>query len=252
MPRWMQAIGALGTFVAASVVGLGCAMSHRMPVGVPGAKADARAAQIEAAVGIEAWDAVGAVAFTFAGRNVHLWDRARGLHRVELGRTVVMYDLDSRQGRAWKKGEELYGADLEAALERGWASWCNDTFWLNPLAKLRDPGVTLGAVELDDGVRGLLVQYAQGGVTPGDSYLWVLDDTGLPTAWRLWVSVIPIPGFETSWEDWTDLAGGAKIATRHAVGPFALEINDLRAAATVAELVEGDDPFAPILDSATP
>ncbi|HCH63411.1 MAG: hypothetical protein CL927_11325 [Deltaproteobacteria bacterium] len=246
MPRWTRALGGLGALVGAATVGLAVALSHRMPEATPGTEALARAARIEAAVGIEAWDALGAVAFTFAGRNVHLWDRQRGLHRVKSGRNTVIYDLNTRQGRAWRGSVELDGPALDAALERAWSTWCNDTFWLNPLAKLRDPGVSLGAVDLEGGAEGLLVQYAQGGVSPGDSYLWILDETGLPVAWRLWVSVIPIPGFEMSWEDWTVLPGGARVATRHSVGPFPLRITHLRAAPTLAELVDGADPFAPI------
>ena len=33
-----------------------------------------------------------------------------------------------------------------------------------------------------------------GGVTPGDTYLWILDDSGRPVAWRVWVKILHIPG----------------------------------------------------------
>lgn len=193
MRRWLRQVGGLLAAVVASGVGLGCALSHRLPQAAPGPEALARAERIESAVGIAAWQDVGAVSFSFAGRNHHLWDRQRELHRVEFGAHVVLYDLKTREGRAWKGETELQGEDRVAALDRAWAMWCNDTFWLNPFDKFRDPGVTLGAVELEDGREGLLVQYSQGGVTPGDSYLWIMDASGMPVAWRMWVSVIPIP-----------------------------------------------------------
>ena len=105
----------------------------------------------------------------------------------------------------------------------------------------------LGAVELDGGIG---TSYSSSsGVTPGDSYLWVLDDK-LPTAWRLWVSVVPIPGW-TSWRPGPTFPVARRLrpAMRWAV---CARINDPRAAATVADLVEGDDLFAPIPRSAAP
>ena len=247
MRRLIRALGMAGAILVASVVGLGCVLTHRLPDAAPGSEALERAARIEAAVGLDAWNELSAVSFVFAGRNHHLWDRQRGLHRVEYGRHVVMYALESRRGRAWKNGKELHAEALDAALERAWSMWCNDTFWLYPFDKLRDPGVTLGAVDLADGSQGLLVHYGQGGVTPGDSYLWIIDADGLPIAWRMWVSVVPIPGLEASWEGWRDLPGGARVPTLHRLGPLALKVTKLKVGRSLSDVVQGADPFADIL-----
>jgi hypothetical protein len=63
----------------------------------------------------------------------------------------------------------------------------------------------------------------------------------------MWVSVVPIPGLENSWEGWTTLATGAIIATRHAFGPVDLMFTEVTAARTLDALVGDVDPFAPIL-----
>jgi len=249
MRRIFLVLAALFALGVLGLVGWGWSMSHPLPVSRGGAEAQARVAALEAAVNLPAWENTGAVSFHFGGRHTHLWDRKRELHRVAFGPNVVMHDLRTREGRAWLDGEELDGEARDAALVKAWALWCNDTFWLNPIAKLRDPGVEVGAVDLDDGTKGILVHYTSGGVTPGDQYLWLLGPDGLPVAWRMWVSIVPIPGIEASWEGWTDLSTGAKVSTAHALGPWPLELTDLKAAATLAELVDGPDPFAPILSA---
>ncbi|MEO1268735.1 MAG: hypothetical protein AAFX99_11600, partial [Myxococcota bacterium] len=91
--------------------------------------------------------------------------------------------------------------------------------------------------------RGLLVAFSEGGVTPGDSYLWLLDDNGRPTAWRMWVNIIPIPGVEISWEGWQQLSTGAWVASLHHSAIATLPLEAIKGTATLAELEPGPDPF---------
>lgn len=247
MRRFLQISGGVVGLVLVALTSLMVACAHKLPDSRTGPEAGELAARIEAAVDVDAWRDTGAVAFVFAGKNRHLWDRARELHRFESGDLVVVYDLKTRQGKAWRKDTLLEGDDLTKALDTAWAMWCNDTFWLNPLAKLRDDGVELSVVDLKDGAKGLMVHYGQGGVTPGDRYLWLPGEDGRPSAWRMWVSIIPIPGVETSWDGWTRLSTGAWVSTRHKFGPLPLEVTELEAARTMAELRPGDDPFGTIL-----
>ncbi|MFT7519663.1 MAG: hypothetical protein ACI9MC_001805, partial [Kiritimatiellia bacterium] len=125
-----------------------------------------------------------------------------------------------------------------------WDAWCNDSFWLNPVVKAFDNGTSRGTVALEDGRTGLMVSYDSGGVTPGDSYLWILADDGTPESWKMWVSVLPVGGLQATWEGWQTLPTGARIATHH-IGVFGVvtAIRDVRGAATLAE-IESDDPFA--------
>jgi hypothetical protein len=219
-----------------------------MPTGQPGPEAEALAHRIERAVRTEAWAQTGAVRFRFVGHTEHLWDRQRSFDRVRFGDgSWVLLDVNTQRGRAYGKDGELDGEARDQLLRKAYASFCNDTFWLNPLAKLYDQGVTRSRVVDRDG-ESLLIHYASGGVTPGDTYQWLMGPDDLPRAWRLFVHVIPVPGLEISWEGWTDLPTGARIATRHgALGLHPVGIEGLAGAATLAELEPGADPFAALL-----
>ena len=76
-------------------------------------------------------------------------------------------------------------------------------------------------------------------------YLWRLDAVGVPTAWRLWTSVLPVPGLEVTFEEWTTLATGARVSLRRHLGTEIVVTVDGRA--TLAELEPGPDPFARLL-----
>lgn len=238
--------------------GLGAALAlciflfvrHPRPQGaVAGPAAEELAHAVEKAVDKAAWERTLAVRWTFGGRHRHLWDRQRQRARVRFGATEVLLDLTSHKGRVYRNGAEVGGAAQAKALENAYAYWINDSFWLNPLAKLYDDGMVREAVELPGGERGLLVSYQSGGLTPGDSYLWIAGPDGLPRAWRMWVSIIPVGGVETSWEGWTTLATGARVATVHRIVPgVTLRLSDVAGAASLAELEPGPDPFLRLED----
>ena len=82
------------------------------PAGEAGPAAEALAARLEAAVNLPAWRRTGAVRWTFAGVNEHLWDRRRGLARVVSSERRVLLRLKDQRGRAWRGETELSGAEL--------------------------------------------------------------------------------------------------------------------------------------------
>ncbi len=144
-----------------------------------------------------------------------MWDRQRGLARVEWRGNRVLFDVNSKKGRVWSKEAELGdGPAKQKLLDAAYAYWINDSFWLNPVVKAFDDG-TARARGTVDGKRALLVSYASGGLTPGDKYLWILDDNARPVAWRIWVKIIKIGGPQFTWEGWTQLPTGAWVATSH-------------------------------------
>jgi hypothetical protein len=222
------------------LLGAAWALDQPRPVGTPGPAAEALAQRMVAAVQGERWEQTGAVEWTMLG-NRHLWDRQRGFVQVRRGDLRVVLRTADQTGVAFRGSESLHGEALRAALDQAWAYFCNDSFWLNPIVKVFDDGTSRSIVSVD-GRDALLVEYSSGGVTPGDAYLWILDDDGLPTEWRMWVSVLPVGGVPTPWTRYETLSTGARIATEHRVGPLGLTIEDLRGAATLAELRDRD-PF---------
>ena len=245
-----------------AVLGLGLwtliqVLSKPLPKGESGPAADELARAIERSVDKDAWARTGAVKWTFAGRNRHLWDRQRAFDRVIFGDAYVLCDLNKRTGIAFQKHKRVTGAAEKKLVDKAYAHWINDSFWLNPLVKLFDDGVTRSVVSSYPGQTGtspaLLISYNGGGLTPGDSYLWMLPQSPSteqrPSGWRMWVSIIPIKGIENSWDGWTQLATGAWVATRHQVAgmSFKLNLDAVAGATTLKELVPGPDPFALLL-----
>lgn len=229
-------------FTVLGLVLTGWAMNEPLPHGEPGPDADALARQVQAAIGLDAWEQTGAVSWTFAGSHHHLFDRERELAQVHWGDYLVLIHAYEGTGVVVQDGGD---SDHAALIDRAHAYFINDSFWLNPFPKFFDEGVTRAVVDVD-GEQALLVQFASGGRTPGDAYLWLLDEDHRPRAWRMWVGMIPIGGVETSWEGWQTLSTGMQVSTMHTFGPVGLELTDVRGATTLSELVPGD-PFTALL-----
>lgn len=216
--------------------------------------ADELARQFEAGINKRAWDNTGALRWSFRGEQHHLWDKKRGLIQVqwEEYRVQRYQDQPDSRGRVWEDGVDVTDADNRTALiASAYSKWANDSFWLNPLAKLFDDGVQRQLARNADGQHGLLVTYGSGGVTPGDSYFWVpetlQDGAVLPKYWQMWVSIIPVGGVQFTWENWQQLSTGALIAPHHVGRLIDIDLSAVDGAATVEEWYDGADPFAPLL-----
>ena len=216
-----------------------------LPQGHSGPDADALARKIQTAVNLPAWRQTGAVRWTFANRH-HLWDRQRGLARVQWDDLEIQLDLEHHTGLAWRSGQRLDGDERAELIATAHSYWINDSFWLNPLAKLFALGTTRQLVVQPDGSKDLLLTYTSGGDTPGDSYLWQVDPDGRPHAWRMWVSIIPLGGVKASWQQWMQLETGAWISQSHRLLFFNLELTDVAGAESITALAGNKDSLAAI------
>ncbi|MGF1510469.1 MAG: hypothetical protein ACFB9M_13300 [Myxococcota bacterium] len=225
------------------VVILGAALIHESrPSGQAGPEADALARRMEAAVRLSDWEKVGYIEWTFADRNRHAWDRVRGLARVTWKDREIFIRLDTHQARTFRAGQEVLGKASDELSEEAIRRFTNDSFWLNPVAKLFEPGTTRAIVPDSDGQPTLLITYTEGGVTPGDAYQWFLGPDDLPQKWRMWASILPLGGIPATWDDYLRLETGALIATRHVIGPFSLDLTNIKAARSW-ETIHPKDPF---------
>ena len=232
MMRAFKILAAILVLGLLGLVVLGYSLHDPRPDGQPGPEADALARSMESAVNKEAWDRTGAVRWSFFGRHHYVWDRERDLVELRWGDSRALFRTSDQTGRAWH------------------ADWINDSFWLNPVVKFFDPGVERSLVKLEDGREALLVSYSSGGVTPGDAYLWIPGEDGLPEAWRMWVQIIPIGGIETSWEGWTELSTGAKVSTEHeGWGRMMTFISNVEGAASLEDLDVSADLFDPLFQN---
>ena len=217
-----------------------------LPSGKSGEPAEVLADKMLLAVGKKSWDAIPYITWTFKGNRDYLWDKFNHQAEIKWDDFVVIMNLENQQGVARKAGKVMEGKEKQEALDKAWSNYANDSFWLNAPVKVRDAGTSRSVVEMSDGTDGLMVKYSSGGVTPGDSYLWVLDESGLPLYWKMWVSIIPVGGMEATWSDWKDF-DGAKIATKHDLGSFTIEITNLKIGDSLPAMGMQEDFFDEIL-----
>lgn len=238
--KWLGII--VGSLIALAVVA-GLIAHKKMPEGKAGPEAEALAEKMMASINCAAWDTVGAVSWTFAGANEHLWDKKSHRARVKWGDGMeALVDINTRTGLAYKGGVALSGEEAESAIDAAWKYWVNDAYWLNAPCKVKDGGTSRSLVEMEDGSQALKVTYGTGGATPGDTYLWKMDEAGVPISVNMWVSIMPIGGIQFSWEGWEEHQG-AKIASTHE-GVFTLRLENIQTGNTAAELNGGTNPFA--------
>lgn len=209
--------------------------SKSYPEGRSGPEAEALAQEVLVAIKHDKLDNTGWVSWMFPGGHAYVWDVQRNYARISYGDTEVLMDLDHQTGSATTDGQSLAGDKLDAALTKAWSIWCNDSWWLIAPHKIMDPGTSRAIVDISDrhpGHRGLLVQYAGGGVTPDDAYLWIIDDAGLPTGYEMWVEIIPVKGLYASWENYQALHSGAMVSAEHDLGAMRTGLGPVKSAAT--------------------
>jgi hypothetical protein len=229
------------------LVGFYFVHNEKLPVGKTGAAADALAQKMMQAVNKTAWDSTPIISWQSRVGNKYLWDKNRNWVQVEWKNNKVLLDIGTAKGKAWTDGTAVADAEKgDKLVKEAYKFFLNDAFWLNPVVKLFDEGVERSIVPQPDGTEGLMVTYKSGGVTPGDSYLWLVDKNGLPIAWKLWVKILPIGGISASWERWETLASGAKVATFHRLSKMEIPILNLKSGANWAVFGLQSDPFGGI------
>ncbi len=246
--KWIKRL----LILLAILVGIGVigyfATNEALPKGKEGPAADALAQKMLNAINQEAWDTTAVVQWTFKGMHDFVWDKNRHFCQIKWKNKEVLLDINKLKGRAWEEQVELQGEIAQKTVMEAWEYWCNDSFWLNAPSKAFDPGTSRAIVTNADGRQDLLISYSSGGVTPGDAYLWILNDEGLPTSWKMWVKIIPIGGLEFTWDQWKTTETGAKIASFHESAVLNLDISNLKTAPDWKSFGASNDPFQAILE----
>lgn len=239
-------LGCLSIIGILALVGIGIfiANNESLPEGKTGPEAEALAQKMLTTLDKPAWDSLGYISWTFSGRNHYAWDKQNNVAQIVSGESKVVMNLDEIKGNAFSNGEALSGDEKDKAIQKAWANWCNDSFWLYAPYKIFDSGTTRSIVEREDGSKDLLISYQGGGVTPGDAYLWQFDDKGMPQAYKMWVDIIPIGGIKSTWENWKTLPGGGKIAQKHMLGPIDVSITNVKAGQNISDLGVDENLFS--------
>jgi len=184
------------------------------PNGTKGVDAEQLADEVLKALNKEAFDSLSVIEFTFRGVNHYKWNKEEEKVKVSWEENSITLDLS--------KGTH----DYDELQNQAYSKFINDAFWLTAPFKIRDKGVIRSTVKSDEG-RGILVEYTSGGLTPGDTYLWIIDENGFPKSWKIWTSNVPIGGLEFSWENWQEL-DGVWFSTDHLSKIAVVNISDLK------------------------
>jgi len=200
-----------------------------LPVGSNPEQADVMAHKMLDALDYEAYNNTKYIEWQFKKNRFYKWKKDKQTCLVYWKDYKVDLNLkDHKLSKAYIHNFNIEGDTGKELIDKAIKYFNNDSFWLVAPYKIFDEGSKRSVVILDDGQKGLLVNYTIGGTTPGDSYLWHLDANGKPTSFQLWVSTLPIDGLEASWSDWMTTESGAQLPTFHNLLFFGIELGDVK------------------------
>ena len=155
------------------------------------------------------WDATRYLSWSFFG-NDHVWDKWTGEYRYQRDDLVVLMNVNSQEGRAWRAGEEVTEEiEFTKSIESAYRSWVNAGYWLMMPYKLKDSGVTLkyvGEGELMDGrpAEMLELTFKNVGLTPQNKYhIYVSKESMLVEEWAYFPEASDAePRWNIPWKNW--------------------------------------------------
>jgi hypothetical protein len=160
--------------------------------------------------GRENWGKTRYLTWRHFGRRLHVWDKWTGEARVESRNLIIALNVNTKSGHAWKDGQEVTHPDsLKQELEKGYAFWVNDSYWMFMPYKLKDSGVTLkyhgeGMMADSSAADILELTFDNVGLTPQNKYLVYVDkETRLVGQWDFFENAADAtPRISTPWKNW--------------------------------------------------
>lgn len=199
-----------------------------LPTGVKGAHADQLATKMLNALDYQAYENTNLIEWTYKKRRHYKWKKKDFKCTVYWGDYKVELNLKNKNlHTAYIHNFKVDGDQATKLITKAINYFNNDAFWLVAPYKVFDDGTERQIVTLENGEQGLLVTHTSGGFTPGDSYLWLLDNDYKPRAFKMWTSALPIQGLEASWTDWTITESKAQLPTFHKILILGIEIHDV-------------------------
>ncbi len=209
--------------------GLYLKYNEDLPTGIQGEQADALANKMLNALDYKAFESTNYLEWTFKKSHHYKWKKSDSTSHVYWKEFKVDLSLNNySNSKAYVHNFKVDGDQAEELTKTAVKYFNNDSFWLVAPYKVFDRGTERRLVKLDNGEQALLVTYTTGGSTPGDSYLWMFDNTGKPKSFKMWTSLLPIQGLEASWNDWITTESGAQLPTFHKLLFIGLELRDVK------------------------
>lgn len=196
-----------------------------LPEGKSGNKADLLANKMLTALNYSAYRNTRFLEWSFRGKHFYKWDKQQNIATISWDNNKVIYHTKEKEkSKVFVDNKETTNPEI---LQKAIDFFNNDSFWLVAPYKVFEPGIERKVVKHNN-KDALMVTYTTGGSTPGDSYLWILDNSGKPTSYKMWVSIIPTGGMEASWNDWKTTKSGAILPTKHQLPVGTLDMGDVK------------------------
>jgi hypothetical protein len=232
MPIWIKRIllGICTLLLALMAIFL-LFFNDAIPQGRQPEKADELAHLMLKALNYEAYQKTRYLDWSYrAGSHKYHWDKAMGKVKMSWDVYEANIDLvDPENSSIKEEGIYLRGSEKQELVRTAISYFNNDSFWLVAPFKIFDKGTKRSLVEGESGKPGILVTYTSGGDTPGDTYLWELNEENIPESFRMWVQILPLKGLEASWEGWQETSSGALLPQYHKIGPISLDLGTVSA-----------------------
>ena len=198
------------------------ANNESLPEGKKGKDADALAIKMLNALDGDAFDNTEILKWSFRNEHFYTWNKQENIVHISwYNNKVTLYTKHPEKSELYIDGKISENKEL---IKQAQNFFNNDSFWLVAPYKIFDSGTGRSIVKHND-KDALLITYTSGGSTPGDSYLWILDDNYLPTSFKMWTSIIPLGGVSATWSDLKSTKSGIKLPTKHTLSLFGLEID---------------------------
>ena len=195
--------------------------NESLPEGEKGEKADLLAKKMLAAIDHENFKNAEILEWNFRGNHFYKWHKQAHIVEVSWDKNKVILQLkDTQKSKVYIENQLVENQEM---IQKATGFFNNDSFWFIAPHKIFDKGTERSIVNYE-GKDALLITFSSGGTTPGDSYLWILDENFIPTTYKMWVKIIPIGGVSATWNDWKKTEAGFKIPTKHTLSLFGLEI----------------------------
>lgn len=200
-----------------------------LPQGELGVEAEVLAVKMLEALDFTAYKKTNYIEWTFRNKHHYKWEKDKNICAVYWEDYKVILHLDNYENsKVYVHNFTVKGEVEQELLKKAIDYFNNDSFWLVAPYKIYDPGTERRLVTLENGDKALLITYTSGGSTPGDSYLWILDENGKPKSFKMWTSLLPLQGVEASWNDWITTKSGAKLPTFHKLLFLGLEMGEVK------------------------
>ena len=221
MKKFLKIVGILLLILFLFISAFYFINNEKLPEGKKGKEADALAIKMLNALNHEAYENTEVLEWSFRNTNHYKWLKNENIVYVNWDdKKVVLHTKSPEKSTASVNGKQT---DDKLLIEKATGFFNNDSFWLVAPHKIFDPGTERRIVKHKD-KDALLVTYTSGGSTPGDSYLWILDENYLPTSFKMWISIIPIGGVSATWSNWINTKAGIKISSTHELSLFGMEL----------------------------